>query len=155
ESTHVLQYAGMLLLVLCLLSAFARQGAWALFHEYLEEEIVCDDKTVNRLLVAVQQGSPRDVEAALRAGADVDATGGACRTALMRAAAGGHIRCCEVLCIHGANVNAETYYHWTPIMLAALERQSSAVRWLIDHGANVNHRTPSGVTPLLVAARSG
>ena len=69
---QALEYAGVLLLLSGMIVAFAAQCAHQAYYEYCLQQTICDDRDVNRLLTAAEQGSPADIDVALRAGAEVD-----------------------------------------------------------------------------------
>jgi len=102
-------------------------------------------------------GTPQKVEAAIKAGADVNETSEiGWWTPLMLAAE--HNENPDVLSVliqAGADVNAMSYYGETPLMLAAEHNENPDVlSVLIQAGADVNAKNPKeDSTPLMDAAR--
>jgi uncharacterized protein len=91
------------------------------------------------LMSASRAGSLAAVVALLKAGADVhaaDAQFG--QTALMWAAAEGHVDVIERLVEHGAKVNQRVGSGFTPLLFAVREGQLGAARALLAAGANIN-----------------
>jgi len=95
------------------------------------------------------------VNAALGAGAYVDAADENGNTALMLAAHYSGADCVRLLVYKGANVNARSSIGWTPLMEAAETGDIAAVDLLALKGANVTATTNYGKTMLMAAAESG
>ena len=91
-----------------------------------------------------------DVERALAAGADIDATDGERRTALWLAAANARLSPLRALIARGADLNKPATKKRTPVWVAAATSHPDAVRLLVDAGANL---TAGPSTPLAVACR--
>ena len=91
-----------------------------------------------------------DVERALLAGADIDATDGERRTALWLAAANARLSLLRALIARGADLNKPATKKRTPVWAAAAGDHADAVRLLVDAGANLM-AGPS--TPLAVACK--
>jgi ankyrin repeat protein len=93
--------------------------------------------------------------AAEKDGARVDTTNEYGYTALMLAAAGGHVAAIETLVKHGARVETanELYGGVTALMLAS--RHTAAIEALVKHGANIEAVSKSGMTALMYAACGG
>ena len=99
-----------------------------------------------------------DVEAAIRAGADVNARDEESYTALMYAVTGPAKEVAEALIASGADVNARNDYGMTALMLTQMFSMTS--HWspeemtdiLVKAGADVNIKDNDGMTALLLAA---
>ena len=133
------------------------------------------------LLLAAGNGHVETVAALLAAGADLNATdepsGRASpglkpvislgsldvaekefqfgRTALMFAAAGGHVGAIQSFVSAGADVNFQDFAGCTPLYLAARGGHAGAVSELVKSGAKVNARCPKEGTVLAAATQSG
>ena len=93
-----------------------------------------------------------DVERALLAGADIDATDGERRTALWLAAANAQLSLLRALIARGADLNKPATKKRTPAWAAAASDHADVVRLLVDAGANL---TAGPSTPLAVACKRG
>ena len=93
-----------------------------------------------------------DVERALAAGADIDATDGERRTALWLAAANAQLSLLRALIARGADLNKPATKKRTPAWAAAASDHADVVRLLVDAGANL---TAGPSTPLAVACKRG
>src|SRR5438874_6108186 len=89
--------ASVALLVTLSLALIIQSGTARNIRERLLEESECldPDARVNQLLTAAAEGETSDLADALESGIDVDSSGRGSWTPLMRAAAGGHVGCCE------------------------------------------------------------
>ena len=95
-----------------------------------------------------------DVERALAAGADIDATDGERRTALWLAAANGRLSLLRALIACGADLNKPATKKRTPVWVAAAHNHADAVRLLVDAGADLTAANNSRYArPLAVACR--
>jgi ankyrin repeat protein len=97
------------------------------------------------LISAALQGNAKRVEAALKAGADVNAFDETLGTPLGGASYSGSLETVRLLSDRGANVNAKDSKGMTPLMNATLSGNSDVVRFLIAKGADVNIGSPSEV----------
>ena len=108
-----------------------------------------------------QSGTPKKVEAAIKAGTDVNArytgcTGGQFKgvTPLMLAARNRNAEFLDILIQAGADVNAEDDDSWTPLTFAAsFNKNPEVLSVLIQAGADVNARDSDDWTVLMYAAR--
>lgn len=113
-----------------------------------------------QLFKAVKAGDAASVQAALAAGADVNARHHRERTPLHEAAAPAHavtveecIKVIELLIARGADVNARDVHQKTPLHRAAhLPGHIRIAELLIKSGADVNAKDDKYVTPLHNAA---
>lgn len=110
-----------------------------------------------KLLQAAHKGDLAGVQAALAAGANVNATSERGQTALMLAAPGGYTEIARVLIEAKANVNAHDGDGTTALMIATnFINTVEMVKLLIKAKANVNARTKGeGVTALMLASANG
>lgn len=90
------------------------------------------------LISAALQGNAKRVEAALMAGADVNAFDETLGTPLGGASYSGSLEAVRLLTDRGANVNAKDSKGMTPLMNATLGGNADVVRFLIAKGADVN-----------------
>jgi ankyrin repeat protein len=113
------------------------------------------DKKSVVLLKAAQAGSTADVEAALKAGADVDAVDESGNTALSIAAAGGHEAVAQALLAAKADPDRANGAGLSPLMRAAAQGRDAIVKALLAARADVAATDGRGRTALVHAARSG
>jgi serine/threonine protein kinase len=104
----------------------------------------------------VSNGTPQRVQAAIKAGEDVNARGETGMTPLMYAAAtNGFPEVITILIKAGADVNARNTDGSTPLMWAAQFNQNpEVIQMLVKQGADVNAQSQSGMTPLMLAAKN-
>ena len=76
-------------------------------------------------------------------------------TALMLAAAKGHLPVMRWLYLRGAALNAQTKNGDTVLLLAVKSGDLTAVKWLYQHGADLHHVNHSGDNALSMAAMGG
>jgi ankyrin repeat protein len=106
---------------------------------------------------AAMRGDIAQVEALLKAGADVNAAQGDGMTALHWAAERGDARMADMLIRGGASVKAITWIgEYTPLHLASKGGSPEVISLLLNAGSDVKARTTnSGATALHLAAASG
>ncbi len=101
-------------------------------------------------------GTSKEVEAAIKAGANVNAKRGIGWTALMQAALFGKPEVISLLLEAGAAVNAKDNLGETPLIAAAGGGDNTeAISLLLGAGADVNAKKNDGDTALMTVARSG
>ena len=88
-------------------------------------------------------------------GASVNKVDNSNKTALWRAADGGHVDVCNLLMDHGAIVDKVDNKTRTPLHSVAIRGNIDVCKILINNGANVNKVDDSNKTPLFVAAKKG
>ena len=76
-------------------------------------------------------------------------------TALLQAAAAGHVQAAQALINAGADVNLPTREGWTPLHKAVANGHTEMVRLLLKHKADVHAQHDDGSTPLSLAAEKG
>ena len=109
---------------------------------------------IDDLCKAAESGDAAAAQAAIDAGADVDATvcGGIGATPLHRAAWGRHLDVAMTLAAAGANVNLRQTGGASPLHIAMQNASgggASIVDFLLSHNADVNAQEDDGATPLL------
>jgi len=107
---------------------------------------------IERLVEAVDGNDAPAVEAALAAGADVNARLRGGNTALMRAASEGRRAALQALLRGGANVRAQRDDGITALMLASFFGHVSVVSALLDWGADINAEDTHKFTALRLAS---
>jgi ankyrin repeat protein len=108
------------------------------------------------LLLASASGDLAAVKKIIAEGADVNATDGTGRTALIEAAWAGHADVVKFLVEKGAKVTIADNAGFTPLMRACEDGNVLVVTYLISKGANINARGKvRGTTPLMLAAEQG
>ena len=100
---------------------------------------------------AAENGDLRELEAAVRRVADIDACNEHGVTALMRAAQQGHVRVVRVLLEHSADTNIKRNDKFTALALAAFFGHTAVVRELMENGADSRASTRSGTSPQMWA----
>jgi len=73
------------------------------------------------------------------------------KTALHRAAIGGHTDVVEIFLAKGANINAQDLGRLTPLNCAVENGHKAVAQLLISKGANINARNATGATPMDIA----
>ena len=106
------------------------------------------DTPVAAFVQAAHRGDLEAVNAALKAGVDINAAPEYGWTALHSAAERSHVEVLKRLIEAGANVNAKEYLDVTPLHWAAARGPLEAVKALIDAGADVNAYCTQHDTPL-------
>jgi ankyrin repeat protein len=108
------------------------------------------------LMAAANIGHRIIVESLVAAGADVNTTESRTgQTALMWAAAEGHVDVAKVLLERRAAVHVRASGGFTALLFAAQGGKLEAARLLVGAGAEVDQASDDGVTPLIVAAMNG
>lgn len=97
------------------------------------------------LISAALQGDAKRVEAALKAGADVNAFDETLGTPLGGASYSGNLEAVRLLTDGGANLNAKDSKGMTPLMNGTLSGNADVVRFLIAKGADVNIGSPAEI----------
>ena len=112
--------------------------------------------TETPLMLAARAGQPDALKVLLNAGARIDASetwNG--QTALMWAAAEGHVPIVRLLIDRGADIHARSNGGATALLFATRQGSVGSVRGLLAAGADVNVQRPDGATSLLVAVING
>jgi uncharacterized protein len=123
----------------------ANEGAASATTDVTPEVSISDDA----FRFAAESGRVEKVEAALKAGIDVNTVDrGTQFTALHLAAHEGHLPVIKVLLKHKANVDPLAQNDLTPLHLAAYNGRSECVALLLQFGAKVDPRDREGKTPL-------
>jgi len=107
---------------------------------------------IERLVEAVDVDDVPAVEAALAAGADVNARLGGGDTLLMRAASEGHLAMLQALLRGGADVDAKRDDGMTALMLASFFGHFDVASALLDRGADINAEDTHKFTALRLAS---
>lgn len=108
------------------------------------------------LVEAAERGRPQFVDAALAAGADIDATAGSLgNNALCAAASEGHRDIVLSLLERGADIHATGYADMTPLHLAARDGRLEVVQLLLSRGAPKSERVLSDVLQVAAMSVSG
>jgi ankyrin repeat protein len=114
------------------------------------------EEATKRLYHAAATGHIAEVQAALDAGADIEAADRSHTTALQRASSSGYRDIAELLISHGADVNtAEKMHRNTALHMAADAGHLAIVQLLVEHGADVNAEDDFSRTARRWAAKSG
>jgi ankyrin repeat protein len=109
--------------------------------------------SVDEFIILCSEGTPRQIEAAIEAGADVNAKGNDNITPLISAAGKNETEVINILIKAGADVNAEYNTGLTALMHAAWSNNNPEVlSALIKAGADVNAKNDQGWTALMPAA---
>jgi len=137
----------------------ANSNSWLRFGLTLVFVLSCvgavSQGSVEQLLSAADKGDVRAIQAAIAAGADVEATDATGYTALMKAASGGKLEAVRALLKAGAKVNAKSKQGYTPLMVTVASGSVAVAKLLLDSGADVSATTPNGMTALDGAKRTG
>lgn len=115
-------------------------------------------KRLNRqLLTAAEKGDAVAIEAALRAGADIEARRGglSATTALAQAVISENLEAVETLLRHGAALDAADLHGDTPLCYALEMKNATIAERLLAAGADARVRGWRGRTPLSLAQRMG
>lgn len=126
------------------------------------DEVVCINRAWLRLLFASGAGDEQTMEAALKAGADVNTSVEGLGMPIVAAAMSGNYRAVQLLLDRGANVNAKDSEGYTALVNAALKNDRDIVQLLLSKGADVkapSYLTIRGkkvhMTPLMIAKAKG
>ncbi|HLJ50914.1 MAG TPA: protein kinase [Bryobacteraceae bacterium] len=112
--------------------------------------------TVHNLLDAASDGRMAELQRMLDSGLAVDSSIFPRHiTALMQAAAKGHLDMVRLLLARHADVNARDFDDESPLLLAVWNRRADAASLLIAAGADVNAENSDGRTPLFAVAIHG
>jgi len=109
------------------------------------------------LMIAAAEGRVETVSALVKAGADVNATNGLGRTALMFASSYGFLAIVKDLLDHRADANIvpKDSTGWTALIAAVHNGHLEVTRVLLDHGADSSLRDKQGKTALAWAEAQG
>ena len=107
------------------------------------------------LIRAAKAHDPEQVEALVKAGANVNSDGPDGSTALHWAVHWDDVAPAKRLIDAGAEADAANRFGVTPLMLAAKNGNSEMLELLLDSGANPNASQAEGETVLMTAARTG
>ena len=107
------------------------------------------------LMVAAAEGMLAAVEALVRSGASVHATGRGQMTALHEASGNGEVAIVNYLLSHGADVDAETNDRVTPLMCAAAWGNIEVAKLLLEKGADGKKTDRTGATAADIALEKG
>ncbi|MBQ9420047.1 MAG: ankyrin repeat domain-containing protein, partial [Synergistaceae bacterium] len=104
-------------------------------------------------VVLCQDGSPEEIQAAIKSGADPNARVNFGRPALMSACNHNTPEAVKILLDNGADPNAADSEGWTALMSVVDKDEApiETVKYLLDAGANVNAKNEFDTTPLLRA----
>ncbi|XP_049796666.1 poly [ADP-ribose] polymerase tankyrase-1-like isoform X1 [Schistocerca nitens] len=108
-----------------------------------------------RLIHAAKEGAVEELQALLKAGADVEAMDGNMETALHWAAKQGHVEVARRLLEAGAEVEARNDRKSTPLQMAAERGHAAMVQLLIASNAYVNAKNQFESTAMHYAAEHG
>ncbi len=110
---------------------------------------------VTDLLRAVDKNDPDEVERALRARVDPNATDGIRRRALPIATDNNHLLIVQLLLIAGADPNLTDPYGDTPLFKAVYWENEEIIQALLGADADINQPTANGNSPLQEAQKMG
>lgn len=99
------------------------------------------------LLNAAAEGRSKDMDAILRAGADISARDKAGRSAMHWGVLNDNIDICWLLVRYGLDANVRDNLGQTPLHLAAKYGQISVAKYLVSHGARLDLRDNDGRFP--------
>lgn len=108
-----------------------------------------------RLLDAARTGSAIAVEAALDAGANIEARDGHQRTALLRAAAADNVEVARLLVARGAHVNALDYQHDTPFLVTGVTGSVEMLNALLPGRPDTRIKNRYGGVAVIPASERG
>lgn len=127
-----------------------------------KRNLVCISREDLQLLLSSVAGNTQAMEAALKAGADVNTSVEGLGVPIVASAMSGNYRAVQLLLEKGANVNSTDSQGYTALINAALLNNREIVQLLVSKGADVNapaFLTINGkkvrMTPLLIAKNKG
>jgi len=145
-------------LILTGCSGSARKGS----IQEQKGEVVCINRAWLRLLIASGTGDQQAMEAALKAGADVNTSVEGLGIPIVAASMSGNDRAVQLLLDRGANVNAKDSEGFTALINASLHDDRNIVKLLLSKGADVNepsyliiYGNKVHMTPLMIARSKG
>ena len=97
---------------------------------------------------AIASKDPKQLEALIKAGGDVNMVGGGDQTPLHLACECDAVECTKVLVAHGADLNAEDGQLRSPLLLACESAAAGSAAVLIDKGAPLACTDKNDATPL-------
>lgn len=103
----------------------------------------------------LNENNAQGVRQAIEAGANVNAHHQHGKTALMKAAARGHVEIVKILLDAQADVNSQDMWGNTALMLAANRGHTEIVELLQEQGASANTRNKAGFTAAHLARQEG
>jgi ankyrin repeat protein len=103
------------------------------------------------LMLAARNGDLPSLEILLRNKSNTLKQNSYKDTAILLAAARGHLQCVAALVDAGAEIDSPG---WTPLIYSAFEGYADMVRYLLMRGANVNAQSETGMSALMVASRN-
>jgi len=107
-----------------------------------------------RLLAAATQGNTSEMDAAIKAGADVNGSDEVVGPPLVAAASTGNVEAVKLLLDKGANVDGRDNRGITALMTATVSGSAETVHYLLARGANPNASTTIGIGTSKVTALS-
>jgi ankyrin repeat protein len=107
-----------------------------------------------KLAAASIQGDITEMDAAIKAGADVNGSDDIVGPPLVAAASTGNYNAVKFLLDKGANVNATDNQGMTPLMMATLSGRVDTVKYLLSNGADPNASTMIGARTAKITALS-
>lgn len=134
-------------------SLFLALGILASSSNHATADFPGSDTATRMLRTAAWTGNLKDVEDALKQGADPRQSDGYGITPLHLASKWAHPRVVEILLSAGANVDAKDDQGRTALHLASFGCSTPTARLLLGRRANVNARADNGSTPLHSAAQ--
>jgi ankyrin repeat protein len=117
--------------------------------------IPTQDEGRTPLMVAAAQGHLQAIEALVRSGVSVNATGMGRMTALHEAAANGHGAAVKMLLLAGADIDSLTVDNATPLMCAAAWGYLDVAKLLLENGADSKRVDRYGDTAAEIAREKG
>jgi ankyrin repeat protein len=122
---------------------------------YVEEDSVTPEEATNQLFRAARSGNAEDAQAALAAGADVNARDDWQRTPLHCAIEARHGDLSRLLIERGTDLRAQDHQQQTALHWAARNGLSDLARLLLERGANPAAQDKWRYTPFDWASLSG
>jgi ankyrin repeat protein len=122
---------------------------------YVKEDSVTPEEATNQLFRAARSGNAEEAQAALAAGADVNARDDWQRTPLHCAIGARHGELARVLIERGTDLRAQDHQQQTALHWAARNGLSNLARLLLERGANPAAQDKWRYTPFDWASLSG